>query len=53
MQTRVNPLDVMVESGHLEPERPGKFEIRAFRLRGEEMWSDDGRQMMDGAWGVQ
>lgn len=40
MQTRANPLDVMVESGHLAPERPGAFDIRAFLLRGERMTSD-------------
>ncbi len=40
MQTRVNPLDLMVESGHLEPQRPGRFDIRAFLLRGERMWDD-------------
>jgi len=40
LQTRVNPLDVMVESGQLPVERPGKYEIRAFRLRGEGMESD-------------
>ena len=40
MRTRVNPLDVMVESGHLVPERPGRYDIRAFLLRGERMESD-------------
>ncbi len=40
LQTRVNPLDLMVESGHLVPERPGKYDIRAFLLRGERMESD-------------
>jgi predicted dehydrogenase len=40
MQTRHNPLDVMVESGHLAPERPGPYDIRAFLLRGERMTSD-------------
>ncbi len=40
MQTRVNPLDLMVESGHLVPERPGRYDIRAFLLRGERMESD-------------
>lgn len=40
MQTRANPLDLMVESGHLAPERPGPFDIRAFLLRGEKMTSD-------------
>jgi predicted dehydrogenase len=40
MQTRYNPLDLMVESGHLTPERPGPYDIRAFLLRGERMSSD-------------
>ncbi len=40
LQTRLNPLDLMVESGHLVPERPGKYDIRAFLLRGERMESD-------------
>ncbi|MFH1085420.1 MAG: Gfo/Idh/MocA family oxidoreductase [Chloroflexota bacterium] len=40
MQTRVNPLDVMVESGHLAPQRLGRHDIRAFLLRGERMLSD-------------
>jgi predicted dehydrogenase len=41
MQTRHNPLDLMVDSGHLAPERPGPFDIRAFLLRGERMESDN------------
>jgi predicted dehydrogenase len=41
MRTKVNPLDLMVESGHLVPERPGRYDIRAFLLRGERMRSDD------------
>jgi UDP-N-acetyl-2-amino-2-deoxyglucuronate dehydrogenase len=40
LQTRVNPLDLMVESGHLEPIRPGRYDIRAKLLRGERMRSD-------------
>jgi UDP-N-acetyl-2-amino-2-deoxyglucuronate dehydrogenase len=40
LQTRVNPLDLMVESGHLVPQRPGRYDIRAFLLRGERMWGD-------------
>lgn len=40
LQTRLNPLDVMIDSGHLTPERPGKYEIRAMRLRGEGMDQD-------------
>ena len=41
MRTRLNPLDIMVESGHLAPERPGRYDIRAFLLRGERMSSDE------------
>jgi predicted dehydrogenase len=41
LQTRINPLDAMVESGHLAPERPGRYDIRAFLLRGERMVSED------------
>ena len=41
LQTRVNPLDLMVESGHLTPQRPGAYDIRAFLLRGERLWGDD------------
>jgi predicted dehydrogenase len=40
METRHNPLDLMIESGHLAPERPGPYDIRALRLRGERMSSD-------------
>jgi hypothetical protein len=40
LRTRVNPLDLMVESGHLAPERPGRYEIRASHLGGERLWSD-------------
>lgn len=40
LQTRVNPLDLMVESGHLAPQRPGAYDIRAFLLRGERLWGD-------------
>jgi UDP-N-acetyl-2-amino-2-deoxyglucuronate dehydrogenase len=40
MQTRVNPLDLMVEAGHLVVERPGRYDIRAFLLRGERMTAD-------------
>ena len=41
MRTRLNPLDLMVESGHLAPERPGPYDIRAFLLRGEKLWAED------------
>ncbi len=40
MATRHNPLDLMVESGHLAPQRPGPYDIRAYLLRGERMASD-------------
>jgi predicted dehydrogenase len=42
LQTRVNPLDLMVESGHLAPQRPGAYDIRAFLLRGEQVWGNGG-----------
>jgi hypothetical protein len=41
LQTRLNPLDLMIDSGHLVPERPGRYDIRAFLLREERMWSDN------------
>jgi len=44
MRTLVNPLDLMVESGQLPVERPGKYDIRSFLLRGERLWSDDEAQ---------
>jgi hypothetical protein len=31
----------MVEAGQLHPERPGRYDIRAFLLRGERMIQDD------------
>lgn len=37
LQTRAFPLDLMVDSGHLQPTRPGKYDIRSFLLRGESM----------------
>ena len=37
LKTRQSPLDLMVESGHLAPERPGRYDIRSFLVRGEEM----------------
>lgn len=40
LQTRVNPLDLMIDSGHLTPERPGKYDIRASQLRNENMTDD-------------
>ena len=40
LQTRVNPLDLMIDSGHLTPERPGRYDIRALRLRRENMLDD-------------
>ena len=48
LQTRVNPLDLMVESGHLAPQRPGRYDIRAFLLRGTRMWSDGSEAPLEG-----
>ena len=41
LQTRLNPLDLMVESGHLEPQRPGRYDIRSSHLHGERLFTDD------------
>lgn len=42
LQTRANPLDVAVESGHLPVERPGRWDERSFLVRGEKMsWIDE------------
>ena len=35
------PLDLMVESGHLPVRYPGRYDIRARQLRGENMSSDE------------
>ena len=40
LQTRDYPLDLMVESGHLPVRYPGRYDIRARQLRGENMSSD-------------
>ncbi len=40
LETRLNPLDLVVDSGHLQPQRPGRYDIRVGRLRGENMESD-------------
>ncbi|MSR81405.1 MAG: Gfo/Idh/MocA family oxidoreductase [Candidatus Latescibacteria bacterium] len=37
LKTRTSPIDLMVESGALPVERPGRYDIRAFLLRGEAM----------------
>ena len=37
LQTRANPLDLMVESGHLPVERPGRYDVRSQLLSGEAM----------------
>ena len=42
VRTQVSPLDVMVDEGALPVERPGRYDIRAFLLRGEAM-SQEGK----------
>lgn len=37
LQTRANPLDLMVESAQLPVQRPGRFDVRSFLLPGESM----------------
>lgn len=48
LKTRLNPLDLMIDSGHLAPQYPGRYEIRAFLLRGEAQWDDGARETVDG-----
>lgn len=37
LETRTNPLQEMLESGQLFPTRPGRYDIRAMLLRGENL----------------
>ena len=37
LQTRVNPLDLAVETGVIPVERPGRWDERSFLVRGEDM----------------
>jgi predicted dehydrogenase len=37
LRTHANPLDLMIASGDLPIERPGRYDIRAFLLHGESM----------------
>ncbi|HEX5416694.1 MAG TPA: Gfo/Idh/MocA family oxidoreductase [Chloroflexota bacterium] len=37
LKTRLNPLDLLVESGQLPIEHPGQYDIRSFLVRGEGM----------------
>jgi predicted dehydrogenase len=37
LKTRLNPLDLLVESGQLPVEQPGRYDIRSFLVRGEGM----------------
>ena len=37
VRTMCSPLDVMIDQGDLPVERPGRYDIRAFLLRGESM----------------
>ena len=41
LKTRVNPLDLMIDSGQLPVKYPGRYDIRAGSLRGENMSSDE------------
>jgi predicted dehydrogenase len=40
MKTMLNPLDLMIEDGHLPVRYPGKHDIRANHLRGENLGAD-------------
>ncbi len=37
LRTMASPLEAMIEAGDLPVERPGRYDIRAFLLRGEDM----------------
>ncbi len=37
VKTHCSPIDVMIDDGDLPVERPGRYDIRAFLLRGEDM----------------
>lgn len=37
LKTKASPLQVMIDSGELPVQRPGRYDIRAFLLRGEAM----------------
>lgn len=41
LKTRVNPLDLMIDSGDLPVKHPGRYDIRAGLLRGENMSTDE------------
>ena len=41
VQTRVDPLDLMVDSGHLPVRHPGRYDTRARLLRGENIATDE------------
>lgn len=41
LRTMASPLEVMIEAGDLPVERPGRYDIRAFLLRGEDMQPGD------------
>ncbi len=41
VRTMCSPLDVMIDQGDLPVERPGRYDIRAFLLRGESMRPDE------------
>lgn len=40
LQTRTNPLDIMIDSGHLPVRYPGMYDIRWRQLRGDNMGID-------------
>ena len=44
LETRDYPLDIMVDSGHLKVRYPGRYDIRAGQLRGENMTTDEANQ---------
>ena len=41
VRTHASPIDVMIDNGDLPVERPGRYDIRAFLLRGEDMQGNE------------
>ncbi len=41
LRTMASPSEVMIEAGDLPIERPGRYDIRSFLLRGEDMQPGD------------
>lgn len=50
LSIRGNPLELMIESGHLEVRRPGAYDIRSHLVRGEAMSWEKARPATEPLW---